>query len=81
MNAEDNLDFILARLNNKSAGIYMGYLIEEYIFENDLKTAIFWFKAILHKLDCSLENLLELNYRKLNSEETNHGWKYATIKR
>lgn len=81
LNTEDNLDFILARLNNKSANIYMGYLTGGYIFENDLKVAIFWFKALLHKLDCSLENLLELNYRKLNSEETNHGWKDATAKR
>jgi hypothetical protein len=32
---------------------------------------------ILHLLDYDLARLTELNYRKLNSEETNHGWQGA----
>jgi hypothetical protein len=32
---------------------------------------------LLEQLDFTLEELTELNYRKLNSEETNHGWKGA----
>ncbi len=32
---------------------------------------------ILADLDCSLNELTELNYLKLNSDDTNHGWKNA----
>ncbi len=35
------------------------------------------FSNLLVKLDCTLDQLTELNYLKLNSEETNHGWKEA----
>jgi len=44
-----------------------------------LRDCTFYFLAILHKLDCSLEHLLELNYRKLNTE-TQNGWANATTK-
>lgn len=36
---------------------------------------VFAFMAILASLNCTLDHLTELNYRKLNSEPTAHGWK------
>lgn len=36
---------------------------------------IYNFMNILFKVDISLEKLIDLNYRKLNSEPTAHGWK------
>lgn len=43
--------------------------------KGDLKDCAFYFFAILEKLDYTLDQLTELNYTKLNSEPTAHGWK------
>jgi len=32
---------------------------------------------LLEKSGCTIDQLTELNYQKLNSEETNHGWREA----
>ncbi len=42
-----------------------------------LDTVYTYLLRILNILDCTLDQLTELNYLKLNSESTNHGWKEA----
>lgn len=76
----ENLLDALAHLNDKSAWILTQYVANQSVNINDLQIATLVFLAILHKLDCSLPHLLELNYHKLNSEESHHGWRDATIK-
>ncbi len=77
---DKELVVILSWINNESARILESYLLNGYLINPRLRDITWWFLAILHKLDCSLSHLLDLNYKKLNSEETNHGWKDATRK-
>ena len=76
---DDNLAELLLELLSDSNRILEHFLYDNEISIPYLRDSAYTFLAILHKLDCSLENLLELNYRKLNTE-MQHGWKHATIK-
>lgn len=42
-----------------------------------IKDIYYNFLILLTKLDCTLDQLTKLNYHKLNSEKTNHGWEGA----
>lgn len=67
----------LAYLDNAAAGVYLGVVEEAKIFSGDLLYTYYNLLSLLQKLDVDLEQVTELNYRKLNSEPTNHGWKNA----
>jgi len=77
---ENDLLNLLSSLLGDSHQILSDYLDDGIIEIGHLKYCAYNFLAILHKLDCPLERLLELNYRKLNTE-SQHGWANATIKR
>lgn len=77
---KDDLLKLLTSLMNSSDTVLSDFVFDEVIELGHLKYCAYFFLAILHKLDCSLPHLLELNYRKLNSEESHHGWRDATIK-
>lgn len=51
-----------------------------FINTDELGNAFRWFVDLLYTLDVTLDEITELNYLKLNSESTNHGWKDAGIK-
>lgn len=70
-----DLDYILARIASDASGMLVWQLEENQIDIHDLRSVFDWFIALLSKLDCSLDHLTELNYKKLNSEPTAHGWK------
>lgn len=74
-----DIEQLLVCLDYVSSGIAYGYLMrDQSINRYDLQIAINLFMSILQKLGVSLERVLEMNYRKLNSEESNHGWKGAS---
>ncbi len=75
------LDRLLALLNQESADILTHFMVTGKLDEHSITIshATNLFLAILHKLDCPLEKLLDLNYKKLNTENQ-HGWANATIK-
>ena len=75
------LDMLLAMLNEQSGkalreyvelGVAPGKTILEYLSRI--------FLSVLVKLDTALQAVLDLNYKKLNSEATNHGWRNAKMK-
>lgn len=75
------IDILLSRINFMCSKMLYGYINNQespysehiyYIFDD--------FMMLLRELKCPLNDLTELNYKKLNSEPTNHGWKNATIK-
>lgn len=70
-----SLERYLCDLNLHSAKQYDYWLRSGKISKGRYQRIVFAFMAILSKLDCTLDNLTELNYTKLNSEPTNHGWK------
>lgn len=81
--AKEEKDFTLALLNELLRDSQL--MLEKYLFDNlisivDLRDCAYDLLAILSKLDTTLNQVLELNYKKLNSEPTNHGWKNAKMK-
>ena len=61
------------------------YLLTEWIEHKGISKDILYFctrnfLAILSKLDTTLDVVLDLNYKKLNSEPSNHGWRSAKMK-
>ncbi len=76
---KDDLLKLLTGLMNNSDTVLSDFVFDDIIELGHLKYCVYFFLAILHKLDCSLEKLLELNYKKLNTENQ-HGWRHATVK-
>lgn len=74
--AEQDLLECLSLLSVYSSGILQGF-VEETVPLNYLHTCAFYFLAILSKLNVTLKQVLDLNYKKLNSEATKHGWQAA----
>lgn len=70
-----SLERYLCDLNLHSAKQYDYWLRSGKISKGRYQRMIFAFMAILSKLDCTLDRLTELNYTKLNSEPSAHGWK------
>lgn len=70
---EDYLD----DLNYHSAKLFRTWKTFGEIKEDRLRTLCNTFISILFTLDTTLEQVLVLNYKKLNSEPTNHGWNNA----
>jgi len=76
---EDDLLMLLNDLLAESSHMLSYFIYNGSISNGTLVTSTFCFLAILHKLDCTLDNLLELNYKKLDTE-TQNGWANTTIK-
>lgn len=65
----------LSRINKMSALILDSFITSGQFDMNNLYIAYCWFCDLLTQLDTDLDKLTELNYTKLNSEPTAHGWK------
>lgn len=72
---DHSLPKCLAYLNCSAASVYLGVIEENKIFPEMLLYTYYNLLILLQKLDISLEQVTELNYRKLNSEPTAHGWR------
>lgn len=60
-------------MNYHSASLLIDYEINDIVNMAYLQIAFSWFQGVLDILLTPLDQLTELNYRKLNSEPTNHG--------
>ncbi len=76
---KDDMLKLLTCLMDSSSTVLNDFVYDKVIDSGHLHYCAYFLLAILHKLDCPLEKLLELNYKKLNTEEQN-GWRNATIK-
>lgn len=65
----------LSKINILSAEILDTWQETNFVSIEKLQLAIDWFQIFLAELDTDLDKLTELNYAKLNSEPTAHGWK------
>lgn len=64
----------LSRVNKFSALILDSFITGGQFDLNNLYVAYCWFCDFLDQLNCTLDHLTELNYRKLNSEPGANGW-------
>ena len=76
---EDLLD-LLAELLDDSSKLLSHFLGDKEVPLPTLANCVYCFLAILSKLDTPLQSVLDLNYKKLNSEPSNHGWRSAKMK-
>jgi hypothetical protein len=53
------------------------FRLDPLLVENDLQKIHFYLRIMLANLGYTIEKLTKLNYKKLNSESSNHGWKEA----
>lgn len=68
--------YCLSQMNQSSANVLMGYINFTSIAVNSyVWNGFVYFARLLPKLNTTLDHLTELNYAKLNSEATAHGWK------
>ena len=75
-----DLLYWLAQLNKGSDRILNEWVSNGSLSLGRLSDCVYRFQCILSKLDTPLETVLDLNYKKLNSEATNHGWRNAKMK-
>jgi hypothetical protein len=68
---------ILIGMNYNSAVVLLGYKDYGEILDSYLSEAFVEFSDLLILLEVTLEEVTQLNYQKLNSEATSHGWKGA----
>ena len=74
-----NVDLLelLSDLYSVSGKVLSRYLETNNIWTGKLTDCALYFLAILDNLDIKLQTVLDLNYKKLNSEPSNHGWHNA----
>lgn len=72
-----DIDKLLGLMAQNSAVMLNDYLERKQI--DGSRLGVLWgcFIPLLAKLDYTLDQLTDLNYRKLNSETTQHGWNSA----
>lgn len=68
---------LLNDLAYRSVKLHKKWLKFNTISKIELQIITFIFLSILYRLDVSLETILNLNYKKLNSEASQHGWSKA----
>lgn len=78
--SNDDLLELLSDLNMASGEVLSRYLQANNVWSGRLADCVLYFMATLDNLDITLQQVLDLNYKKLNSDPTNHGWRNATIK-
>lgn len=71
------LEELLNDLAYRSIKLHKMWLKTQKVNPSELQILTFIFLTILERLEVSLEEVLTLNYKKLNSEETQHGWSAA----
>lgn len=71
------LEELLNDLAYRSTKLHKMWLKIKKVNPYELQILTFIFLTILERLEVSLETVLDLNYKKLNSEETQHGWSAA----
>lgn len=71
------LEELLNDLAYRSIKLHKMWLKTQKVNPSELQILTFIFLTILERLEVSLEEVLDLNYKKLNSEETQHGWSAA----
>lgn len=71
------LEELLNDLAYRSVKLHKMWLKTQKVNPYELQILTFIFLTILERLEVSLEEVLALNYKKLNSEETQHGWSAA----
>lgn len=71
------IDKLLALMAQNSAVMLNDWLDKRQIDGSRLKVLWGCFEPLLAQLDCTLDHLTDLNYAKLNSEATAHGWREA----
>lgn len=71
------LEELLNDLAYRSVKLHKLWLKTQKVNLSELQILTFIFLTILERLEVSLEEVLNLNYKKLNSEETQHGWSAA----
>lgn len=72
---DEDILYLLCGLSSYSTGLLEGFVHHKEILKNFLQVCFDVLVGILCKLNCTLDHLTDLNYRKLNSEPTAHGWK------
>lgn len=72
---ESSIEKHLSELAYLASSQYRYWLQSGKVSKGRYYRMIYNFVNILFKVDISLEKLIDLNYRKLNSEPTAHGWK------
>lgn len=72
-----SLEELLNDLVYRSARLHKKWLKFNTIDKMELQVIVFIFLTILERLEVSLETVLDLNHKKLNSEDTQHGWSAA----
>lgn len=77
---DNDLISLLSELLGHSSRLLEHFLYDKRITLTFLRDCTYDYLAILSKLNTTLNQVLELNYKKLNSEPTNHGWKNAKMK-
>lgn len=73
----NDISTLLSNLNYASAIIAEAYFDIGRIVTSELFNSFSYYNGILRSLNITLERVTKSNYRKLNSEKTNHGWKGA----
>lgn len=73
------LEELLNDLAYRSIKLHKLWLKTQKVSPYELQILTFIFLTILERLEVSLEEVLDLNYKKLNSEETQHGWSSKSI--
>lgn len=71
------LEELLNDLAYRSTKLHKMWLKTKKVNPYELQILTFIFLTILERLEVSLEEVLNLNYKKLNSENTQHGWSSA----
>lgn len=71
------LEELLNDLAYRSIKLHKMWLKTQKVNPYELQILTFIFLTILERLEVPLEEVLALNYKKLNSEDTQHGWSAA----
>lgn len=73
----NDLTICLSKLSMLSSSILDHWLEYKRVDYYDLINLFHWFIYILNHIDYTIDDLTDLNYKKLNSEPTQHGWAKA----
>lgn len=71
----ETIEMLLTYINFRAASVALDYVTEKKVNLGHLQLIYAYMDRLLNLLDYDFERLYELNYRKLNSEPTAHGWK------
>ena len=73
----EGIDKLLLRMSLNASIFAFEAIIGGKVYVERLRLVASYLEALVAELGVTMEEIRELNYKKLNSEETNHGWKGA----